>query len=423
MKPERPLKIVLLSYHDQNGGAAIACGRLHEALTQAGHDVKTLVQKKGGIGPSQSLETSIWKKWMTWVRFVSERLYFLLFEKDKSIRFHFNPGIFGQDISRHPALLEADIIHLHWINFGFLSIDSIEKILQLNKPVFWTLHDMWAFTGGCHHSGDCLHFELHCGKCKFLACPKSEDISHRLWAAKQQKFQYPNLHIITCSEWLGQRAESSSILKGRTIQTIANPIDVGLFKMGDKTEAKKSLGLDPAKQYLLFVAMRVNAPAKGFHYLKKALDLWVEKYPEQASSTELLVVGEISDLPTIQSLPLALRCLGIVHDPNIMMKAYQAAEMFITPSLEENLPNTIMEAMACGTPCLGFQIGGIPEMIEHQINGYVAQFQNAKDLSEGIAYIFPKSKELGLAARKKVESHYEASIIAEKHIQYYQTCL
>ena len=423
MIPDRPLKIVLLSYHNHNGGAAIACGRLHEALEKAGHHVTTLVQEKTGQDQTISLASSRWKKWIAFVRFVAERLYFARFERDKSIRFLFNPGIFGQDISQHPALREADIIHLHWINFGFLSIDSIEKILQLNKPVFWTLHDMWTFTGGCHHSGNCLGFEKDCGSCKFLAHPTSMDLSHRLWAKKVKQFQYPNLHIITCSNWLGNRAKASSILDGIEIKTIANPINLQVFKPGDQNLAKIQLGLNPEKNYLLFVAMRVSAPEKGFSYLRTALQLWAEKHPELAQQTELLVVGEISDPDIMQSLALPIHTLGKIQDASRMILAYQSAAMFITPSLEENLPNTIMEAMACGTPCIGFQVGGIPEMIDHQINGYVAQKLQAEDLCQGIDYIFPRSEALGLEARRKVETHYEASIIAQTHLAYYQTCL
>ncbi len=423
MNSPRPLKIVLLSYHNHNGGAAIACGRLHDALEKAGHQVTTLVQEKTGNDPSISLASSVWKKWMAFARFVAERLYFARFERDKSIRFLFNPGIFGQDISQHPALLEADIIHLHWVNFGFLSIATIEKILQINKPVYWTLHDMWTFTGGCHHSGNCQGYESACGNCKFLAQPASNDLSHQLWSKKVKQFQYPNLHIITCSDWLGRRAKSSSILKGIKIKTIANAIDLQIFKPGDQKKAKSELGLQPDKHYLLFVAMRVSAPEKGFSLLKTALQQWVNLHPDKAQNTELLVVGEISDSQIMQSLALPLHTLGKIQDVPTMILAYQSAEMFITPSLEENLPNTIMEAMACGTPCLGFKVGGIPEMIDHQTNGFVADRIQAEDLCEGIDFIVSRSKELGNEARKKVETHYEASIIAQKHLQFYQTSL
>ncbi|CAM4346639.1 glycosyltransferase [Cytophagaceae bacterium 50C-KIRBA] len=423
MSLDRPLKIVLLSYHNHNGGAAIACGRLRDALEKAGHHVKLLVQEKSGEDASISLASSPWKKWLAFLRFVAERLYFARFERDKSIRFLFNPGIFGQDISQHPAVQEADIIHVHWVNFGFLSIHTIEKLLLLNKPVFWTLHDMWTFTGGCHHSGTCLGYEQACGNCKFLAKPEPQDLSNQLWVQKFKQFHYPNLHIITCSDWLGNRAKSSSILQGANIKTIANAIDIEIFQPGDATQAKISLGLHPDKQYLLFVAMRVSAPEKGFSYLKTALQQWAEEHPDLAQQTELLIVGEISDPDIMQSLALHIHTLGKVQDVATMILAYQASDMFITPSLEENLPNTIMEAMACGTPCLGFQVGGIPEMIDHQSNGYVAQKLQAADLCQGISYILPRSQALGLEARKKVASHYEASIIAQKHLLFYQTCL
>jgi glycosyltransferase involved in cell wall biosynthesis len=162
------LNIVLLSYHNQNGGAGIAAGRLHRALQKEGHHVTYLVQEKSGNDASEVIRTGLWNKLKNWTRFIMERLYFLPNEKSKSIRFLFNPGLFGHDMSQHPAIQKADIIHLHWVNFGFLSIDNIEKLLKLGKPVVWTLHDMWAFTGGCHHSGDCENFQTNCGSCKFI---------------------------------------------------------------------------------------------------------------------------------------------------------------------------------------------------------------------------------------------------------------
>jgi glycosyltransferase involved in cell wall biosynthesis len=405
----KPLNIVLLSYHNQNGGAGIACGRLAEALRKAGHQVSYLVQEKSGNDSSIELTNTPWRKALNWIRFILERLAYLPYEKNKEVRFLFNPGKFGQDLSQHPLIQQADIIHLHWVNFGMLSIQNIKQLLATGKPVYWTLHDMWAFTGGCHHSGECLNFQASCGNCQeFLKNPAANDLSNQVWNEKFKAFQQPNLHIITCSDWLKERAASSSILKNQPIQSIPNAIDTSFFKPADKQSAKRILGLDPSKKYILFVAMRVNAPKKGFSYLEKALK------GLDSSTTELIVVGNAQDLPELQ---LKAHIMGHISSPEKMIQIYQAADVFVTPSLEENLPNTLMEALACGTPCVGFAIGGIPEMIDHQVNGYVAEYLSAEDLTKGLAWTLENAPEQ--AARHKAESTYSEAIIAAKHVNYY----
>ena len=395
----KKLHIVLLSYHDSNGGAGIAAGRLKVALEKEGHRVDYLVREKASTSNSVKFGNGL----ISWLKFIAERLFFLRFEKDKSIRFLFNPGVFGSDISKHPLIQQADIVHLHWVNFGFLSVSDISALTRLNKPVFWTLHDMWAFTGGCHHSGVCEHFQQSCGDCKFLKNPNPTDLSHRMWEAKKTGFAEKNLHIITCSDWLGKRAKQSSILGGHAIKTIPNAIDTEFFS----TNATK-LGLDPAKKYVLFVAMRVNAPAKGFHLLKEALQFL------DASTTELLIVGgEVTE-----ELPLKAHNFGQVSDPAKMRDIYAAADVFVTPSLEENLPNTIMEAMACGTACVGFEVGGIPEMIEHKKTGYVAKAFDPADLAKGIKGCL-ESTTAGAKSRERALQLYDQSIVAQQHLDYY----
>jgi glycosyltransferase involved in cell wall biosynthesis len=395
----KKLHIVLLSYHDSNGGAGIAAGRLKVALEKSGHQVDYLVREKASTSDSVKLGNGL----ISWLKFIAERLFFLRFEKDKSIRFLFNPGVFGSDISKHPLIQQADIVHLHWVNFGFLSVSDIASLTRLNKPVFWTLHDMWAFTGGCHHSGACDHFQQSCGDCKFLKNSHPTDLSNRMWEAKKTGFSSKNLHIITCSDWLGNRAKQSSVLGSHSIQTIPNAIDTEFFSPN-----ANSLGLDPNKKYVLFVAMRVNAPTKGFHLLKEALHYL------DAATTELLIVGgELKE-----ELPLKAHNFGQISDPASMRDIYAAADVFVTPSLEENLPNTIMEAMACGTACVGFEVGGIPEMIEHEVTGYVAQAFDPKELAKGIQWSL-NNKEAGSKSRERALQLYDQSIVAQQHLDYY----
>ncbi len=371
--------------------------------------------RSGQEGVVELDRTWLQKKW-TFVRFVLERLWFLPFEQSKAVRFQFNIARFGRNIAQNELIENANIVHLHWITFGFLSIDSLRQLAQTQKPMVWTLHDMWAFTGGCHYSNTCENYQAACGNCTtFLRNPAPNDLSHRVWEQKQKAFQNINLTIVACSDWLGQRAKKSSLLKNHRVVNIPNPIDEGVFRPIPKIEARKKLGLDPHKNYILFVAMLADAPRKGFAYLKAALQNG--SFP----NTELLVMGR-ADVESMQDLPLKVNALGQLSDIQKIVWAYSAASVFVIPSLEENLPNTIMEALACGTPSVGFEVGGIPEMIDHRKNGYVATYQSATDLGAGLAWVLNNEnyEQLCHNARQKVLDNYTEEIVGQQYLELYK---
>ena len=178
------MKVLLLNTY-LHGGAATACLRLEKALHSEGVSVRVMDAEMAG------------NRWP----FYAERLSFLPFERDKSVRFSFSPANFGKNITKHPWVQEADVLHLHWVNQGFLSVEGIRELSSLGKPVVWTLHDMWTFTGGCHYSGSCTHFQSACGHCPYLAKPSAGDLSHRIWARKKASYS-PTLRFVTCSELL-----------------------------------------------------------------------------------------------------------------------------------------------------------------------------------------------------------------------------
>ena len=337
------MKILLLNTDDFTGGAAIACRRLLKALKLTNVNAKMLVLE------SKNKESSIYQlnnNWFTtkmaWLRFVAERIYFLFYEKSKEIRFLFNPGKFGLDLTKNQLFKEANILHLHWINFGFLSINSIKKLGSINKPMVWTLHDMWAFTGGCHHSGVCENYQKSCGNCtEFLKTPAENDLSNKIWQQKQMAFSNLNLTIVTCSEWLGNRAKKSSLLKNFRIITIPNPINTSTFKPIDKEISKTALCLNPNKKYILFVAMNINAEGKGYFYFKKAIQEFTKLNSSFATQYELLIMGKAAQ-NDFNDLPLKVNFLGQLSEQQAIIDTYNAAEVFVIPSLAENLPNTIM---------------------------------------------------------------------------------
>lgn len=404
--PQNPdMRIALLTTYPY-GGAGIACRRLEGALRHIGAEARTLT---AADTPS---------RWP----FYAERLSFLPYERDRSVRFQFSLANFGCDMSRHPVVQQADVIHLHWINQGFLSLRNLQQLAQTGKPIVWTLHDMWAFTGGCHHSAGCEEYTRACGHCPMLRWPGPCDLSHRIWRRKKRLFP-PQMHIITCSEWLGQRARSSSLLSGYPVQVIPNAIDIQLFTPAapeQRQAFRQRLGIPSAAVVALFASVKVENPWKGFGHLVQALGHVRQQWPHLP--LELLVMGKAQP-ETLRQLPYPVRELGLLSDPRQIAEAYAAADLFVIPSLEENLPNTVMEALACGTPVAGFRTGGIPEMVEHEENGFLAPVGDSLALAEAIAWVAERSEQLRAAARRKAEQCYAQTIVAQQHLSLYQETL
>ncbi|HAS42750.1 MAG TPA: glycosyl transferase family 1 [Microscillaceae bacterium] len=428
------MKVAFINTYDVYGGAAIACNRVFQAVRQAPAitSAKLLVQQKDSQDANVlAWSTSFLGRKKAFLRFALERFYFLQFAKDRSVQYAFSPANLGIDISKHPLIQEADIIHLHWTTFGFLSLKSLDKLAQLGKPVVWTLHDMWAFTGGCHYTGECTNFHVSCGNCQFLKRPRSKDISYKIFQKKFKIFHQLDLHVVTSSHWLGQEAQQSSLFKRSinssnqvSIQTIPTPIDIEAFKPVAKAEIRSKLKLNPQKFQVLFGAMNIADQRKGFKYFEEALQILKSQYPDLNEQMELLIFGKASP-ELLAALPYPVNNLGVLSGSEQMSQAYNAADLFIIPSLEDNLPNTIIEALACGTPTVAFHTGGIPDMIYHQHNGYLAQYKDAKDLAKGIHWALAEADYVQLSqnAHQKALDNFTESAVAHQYIQLYQKVL
>ena len=415
------MKVALISTYDTNGGAGIACYRLFEALNKTSvHKAALLVDRKYGVDDHiHALSDKGIPKLNAFLRFSLERLYFLSHARSKKVLYQFSPANIGKDISKHPVVQQADVLHLHWINFGFLSLTSIQKLVDLNKPIVWTLHDMWAFTGGCHYSGACQHYEKSCGHCPYLSKPHSRDLSFRVHAQKKILFKKANITYVTCSQWLAKEAKKSSLLAKANILTINNPIDLEYFKPLNKPQARKRLGLSAHKFYLSFGAANVQDERKGRSYLQEALQIF-STWVEDTKNVELLIFGKAMS-EFFEALPFQAHIFGnLSSTSSTLLDVYNASDVFILPSLQDNFPNTILEAMACGIPCIAFDTGGIPEMIDHQKNGYLAQYKNSHALAEGLQYIYENADPQSLAdnARQKA-THCSYQSIAKKYSDIY----
>lgn len=418
------MRVLIVNTSERTGGAAVAANRLMEALNNNGVKAKMLVRDKEtddltvadvGGGPLPRWHF-LWERWCIFCRLHFSRKH--LFEIDIANA--------GNDITRLREFKEADVVHLHWINQGMLSLRGIRKILESGKPVVWTMHDMWPATAICHLTFDCRKYSQGCSRCPLL--PRGSvfgDLARKVWRRKMKIIStHSSLIFVACSRWLASSARRSKLLESKKITSIPNPIDTRTFAPGDKEEARRVLGLPAGMRLVLFVAQRVSNANKGISYLIDACRMMVERNPALAGNLGVVMLGGCGD-ELADKFGIPAYSLGYCTDTSRIVAAYRAVDLFVTPSLSENLPNTIMEAMACGVPCVGFNTGGIPEMIDHHKNGYVAAYKDADDLARGMEWVLAEADYGMLSANAvhKVAVSYSQQSVALKYIEVYNQAI
>jgi len=420
------MKVTLINTSDAGGGAPAACMRLLKALQLLQTDARLLVQEKKTSDPAvTSVATDKTGRLRSKINFLRERLPFIWFKaKDKSVRFAFSTANAGTDINKHPDVLNADILHLHWTNSGFLSIKNLEQLLKTGKPIVWTLHDMWTFTGGCHYSGDCDHFHHTCGNCWMLRNPHEKDISFDGWMAKADMYKSAkNIALVTCSHWLANVARESSLIQKFRIQAIPNPVDTDIFSPKDKIALRSKWKIDPEVKIILFGAANIMDRRKGITYLVDALNDLKNNYAE-TDNIQIVIFGKNKSFD-VSMLPFPTIEAGIISSQADIAELYSLADVYVSPAIEDNLPNTVMEALSCATPVVAFNTGGIPDMVEHRKNGYLAEFKSAADFAAGIHFILTSGEkdELSANARNKVLNTFTNQKVAEQYLEVYRSML
>ncbi len=412
------MRVLIVNTSERTGGAAVAASRLMEALNNNGVKAKMLVRDKetdrltvaAVPGQKRMQLCFLWERFVVWLRLHFNRKH--LFEVDIANC--------GADITQLPEFQEADVIHLHWINQGMLSLKGIRKILNTGKPVVWTMHDIWPATAICHYARSCEAFHTECKNCPLL--PGPIDLANKVWKCKQRMLEGRRVTYVACSKWLSEEASKSALLKGQVVTNIPNAIDTHVFRPQDKQKAREVLGLPTDKRIILFVSQRVTDPRKGMSYFVDAVRKMADQYPEMKENTMVAILGGHAEDVAAQ-LALPVHALGYVSKPQRIVEVYNSADVFVLPSLEDNLPNTLMEAMACGVPCVGFQVGGIPEMIDHQQNGYVADYRSSEDLARGIWWTLYEADHEAVrkACLQKVAHNYSQQSVANRYLEVYES--
>jgi glycosyltransferase involved in cell wall biosynthesis len=416
------LKVVHINTYDGNGGAGRACLRLNNALLDQGVNSRVVVHYKFGKNPAVlTFNTTAFQKAYTAAIIVLERLWAKRLLKPMK-RTPFSFTWFGRSVIHHPDVKAADVIHLHWVNHSFLNPAHLAELAKLNKPIVWTFHDSNAFTGGCHVRYTCDHFVRQCGYCPLLKKADADDASHKIWLQKHEAYQQLKFNIIAPSSWMLNSVLMSSLMQDKPALQIPNTLENNIFKPTDKVQAKKQLGLPEDKFIFLtgFMPSRKDLH-KGTSYLLESLELLKERLGVNSQQIELVVFGN-RNAKDVPDFSFKTSFLGTINDDAKLALCYAAADAFLIPSLEDNLPYTVMESLSCGTPVVAFTTGGIPDMVQHLQNGYLAEYRSAKSFADGMEWAINHGdpKALQKQSRQTVMDKFAESVIAQKHIQLYQ---
>jgi glycosyltransferase involved in cell wall biosynthesis len=379
------MKVVHISSHDCFGGAARSAYRLHAGLREIGCDSTMLVGVRDGNDPSVQLFQPREDASSRFLRYARRRNIAASFRRYRDKR---PPGLeaFNDDRSEYQSEIQeqipdCDVIHLHWVA-GLFDYRVFLAAAARRAPLVWTLHDMNPITGGCHYDRECGRFAGACGRCPQLGSSDSHDLSNAVWQRKQRAFTAipaGRLHVAAPSRWLAGEASRSSLLRSVPIAVIPYGLDTEAFVPRNMSIARNVLGIPKDAHVLFFAAHWLGEPRKGFALLAEAL-----AGMNDISNLFLLSAGKCSGAPSIS---ISHRNLGIVESEHLLSLAYSAADAFVLPTLQDNLPNTLLESLSCGTPVAAFNVGGVPDVLgdkEDGVTGALAQAGNIVDLRRSI---------------------------------------
>ena len=374
------IKIVHIQIFSESTGRAAL--RLHKLFLENGID-STMITLRHGINDDEKIKQK--GKLASITARIDALLQARLNKNNIKELGSFSYPIFGSDISGMNEVKNADFIYIHWALGGFLNLSDFEKLAKLGKPVIFIMHDMWNITGGCHHSFSCEKYKSHCFDCPIFLQHKVKDLSFKEFEKKLKFYSaYNNIYFISPSKWLFECAKESALTKNKPLFHIPNVLEDTFFKPFDKAIAKRNLNLDYVQPVIAFGATSIDSPYKGWGYLIKALKTLALEI--DFKKTSVIIFGSGYKKEIAEEIPFQAIFTGYLRDEYSPMLIYNAADVFIAPSLADNLPTTVLESLSCGTPVVGFNVGGIPDMIKHERNGYLARYKDSTDIVEGIKF-------------------------------------
>ncbi|MFW6352005.1 MAG: glycosyltransferase, partial [Bacteroidota bacterium] len=403
---------VFLSTNQTKGGAAIAANRYFDAYNSVGGNASYAVGsvQKPGSGIVNLRHSLPLRKL---VKFLFKR------EKNKTLKLKIpHEGYWSAPVSSRFRLskinrLKPDLVCMNWINDDFLSIGEIGRI---KVPVVWVFHDLWAVTGGCHYPGSCPGFQGSCGNCPKLKYPGENDWSRQIWQKKFEAWKHADMTILCPSNWMAREVKKSRLFGEKRIEVCPYSIETEIFKAIDSSALKKELGIRPSQKVFLFGAVNsMHDTRKGAHLLVEAL----EKLEGRVDPDELVFMDfGAKESPALEKVPFRVINLGFVREKEELAKYYAASTAFILPSLEDNLPNTVLESLACETPVVAFDIGGISDMIDHEQNGFLVDRIDTSLLADALENMVKMPDEqyrnMKEKSRRKIEEHFTREVVGER---------
>jgi len=418
------LRVLHLNTNDIHGGAARAAYRLHRSLCGQGYDSSMFVAHRGSDDPSVMSYTPPMDLPRRLLRAFRRELIWRSYRRYERSRPSCHDSFTDSRSEYGVALLKqlpsCDLINLHWIA-GFVDYRSFLARVPSHIPIVWTLHDMNPFTGGCHYDEDCRRFVKSCGGCPQLGSNDLHDLSRQIWQRKRNIFQQmepDTLHIVTPSLWLSEEAKRSSLLGRFPISVIPYGLDTDIFSPRNHAVARDALQIPEDARVVLFIAHSALDRRKGFILLVEAL-----AGLQGIDNLFLISLGEGKPALEVEIPHLHL---GYINDDRLLSLVYSSADLFAFPSSQDNLPNSIMESMACGTPVVAFNVGGVADLVRHGKTGLLTPPQDVRALRSAIVELLQdpaKRDEMAAHCRRVAEEEYSYQVQARRYVDLYKTIL
>lgn len=407
------MNILHINQSDISGGAAIAGYRLHQGLVDQGIDSRLLV---GFALTNNDIVAAIPRKLG-----VENLLYRFAWR----LGLHYLNCVSTFDIPKHTFYQNADIINFHNLHAGYIGYFNYLALplLTRDKPAIFTLHDMWSFTGHCAYSYDCDRWKIGCGQCPYLDTEPIifKDNTHLAWKLKNSVYRRSHLTFVTPSHWLTEQARQS-MLNQFPIHHIPYGIDTNAYQPRNPEQCKAALGISTHKNVLLFGAKSLKNHRKGGNLLMEALSYLPDSLKAE---TVLLTFGD-DDEALIKTLGMQILSLGYITNDCLKSLVYSAADLFIFPTRADNLPLVLQESLACGTPMVSFNLGGVPDLVRPELTGYLAKPEDAKDLGDGIMQLLEDKRlreRMSQQCREIALKEYSLELQAQRYIALYHQVL
>jgi glycosyltransferase involved in cell wall biosynthesis len=410
------MRILMLGHSNGGGGAGRAAGRLFRALDDVGADLRMHVDFKDVDDPRVNTNTGPLAEQRRSVRIHADEIPAVLAGHPHPELF--SPGRRSALSARQIDAMGADITDVHWTNFGYL---SVEQMGAIRTPLVWHIHDMWAFTGGENYTDDGPQARWRSGYRTPSPYPLRWDVERWVYSRKVRHWHTPR-HLIASSTWMANMAQGSPLTQEWPVTLIPNPIDTETYTPGDQRAAREALHLPPhTPLVVVLLPTRLDDPRKGFDLLVAAMQQVHAGHPD----IELAVVGHAEPPATWPTGMPRTHWLGRQDDAGCIA-AYRAADVVVVPSRQDNSPQTATEALSCGTPVVAFRTTGLPDFVDHEVTGFLAEPESAADLAAGIAWVLDDTElrdTLSRAARTRAVEEWSFTTVARRHLDLYAEIL